>query len=124
MGILKMLGLITVEEYAVLDAKYKKAIVDLADEIEARNTVDRELSSATRSLREADAALANERASLATAREAIKTLRGQVANLAPDAEKFRTKAAKDAARKKELRATARSPAAPKPVAAKAKKGAR
>lgn len=46
MGFLRMIGLVTAEEHAKVEAKLKTALTDLANEVEARELVQRTLNNA------------------------------------------------------------------------------
>lgn len=147
MGFLRMIGLVTAEEHAKVVTKLKTALIDLANEVEARERLQREFNSvsterdkfrdqvrdtcaraekAEKALAEATAAYDNEHSDLRSANDHIKGLRAQVsaaedviAGLKPDAQKWRDRAAREHARRTKTRLPA-ADSAPKTAPATGK----
>lgn len=119
MGFLKMIGAVSAEEHAKLDARLKTALTDLANEVEARERIQRTLNDAQgennrlargwdkcgddlKAMRtERDEAVRNCSTMSGTVSERdaeIVALKAELADLKPDAEAMRRRRANDAKR--------------------------
>lgn len=81
MGFLKLIGAVSAAEHSKLDAKFKKAIKDLAAETEMRQKAQREIVD----VRARNQRIAANSAELVAQNEALR----------PDAEKWRDRAARE-----------------------------